>query len=163
MPQSRAALAGAVLPALVTWLYFVALRDWPPLAQQTAYTVGKLAIVALPLPWLLFWRGAVSPPKSGREGRMRGIGAGLAFGVLAAAAILAGYRFGTRAGRFAHAGGPGHRREGEPFRHCQPGGLRRHDHLLRGGQFAAGGVLLAVVCLWADAAISAARRGHRAY
>ena len=68
-------------------------RDWPPLVQQTAYALGKLVLLTLPLPWLLFWRGAVALPNGGREGRRRGIWEGLAFGLIVAAAILAGYRF----------------------------------------------------------------------
>jgi len=47
-----AVLFAATFPTLVTWLYFVALRDRASHIQQTAYAVGKLIQFGFPLVWV---------------------------------------------------------------------------------------------------------------
>jgi membrane protease YdiL (CAAX protease family) len=95
-----AALAGVAIPTLVTWLYFVALRNCPAAVQQTAYGVGKTVQFAFPLFWLLAgrlrFRDARAPA---------GVVQGLAFGGLVTAAILLCYHFWLEpAGLLAPAG-----------------------------------------------------------
>ena len=102
-----AVLAGVAIPTLVTWLYFVALRNCPAAVQQTAYGVGKTAQFAFPLVWLLAGRlQFVTATAGGREASVRrGVIEGLAFGGLVTAAIMLGYHFWLEpAGLLAPAG-----------------------------------------------------------
>jgi membrane protease YdiL (CAAX protease family) len=42
-----------VLPALITWIYFILLSGAPAVFQQTAYTLGKIVQFSLPAIWVL--------------------------------------------------------------------------------------------------------------
>ena len=44
-----------VLPTIVTWIYFVSLKDSPASVQQSAYGVGKTIQFALPAVWMLLY------------------------------------------------------------------------------------------------------------
>ena len=75
-------------PTVVTWVYFVALSDQSPTAQQTAYSLGKTIQFAFPAAWAwytgrLFFR---SPFLS-----TRGVLMGAAFGVVIASAMIGLY------------------------------------------------------------------------
>jgi len=49
--------AAIVLPTIVTWIYFVSLKDSAPSVQQAAYGIGKTIQFALPVVWVwLFCR-----------------------------------------------------------------------------------------------------------
>ena len=94
-PPSRrlialAAVAGAVLPTVLTWLYFVALSDCATATQQTAYIVGKGVQFALPLAWLAAFCRQASPR---RLFAAAGVIEGLVFGAVVAAVMLLAYRF----------------------------------------------------------------------
>ncbi len=106
-PPSRrvvalAAAAGAVLPTILTWTYFVALRNSPTAVQQTAYALGKGAEIALPLLWILAFCRQARPR---RLLAAEGVVEGLVFGGGVAAAMLLAYRFWLEpAGLLAAAG-----------------------------------------------------------
>ena len=91
-PRRRALLAALgfalVFPSLVTAVYFLWLRSWPAGVQQVAYAAGKLIQFGFPLAWVLCAEGRrLAWPRV----KIRGIGAGTAFGLLVAAAVLALY------------------------------------------------------------------------
>jgi len=88
--RADAAVAGVamVLPTVLTWLYFVVLRDAPGGVQQSFYVVDKVLPFALPIAWLLLvqrrrprWRWP------GRRGWIESLASGLA----AMAIIWGGY------------------------------------------------------------------------
>lgn len=83
MPALAFAMA---FPTLATWLYFVVFAGRPEMRPVTA--AGKLLQFAFPVLWVRFAQGrAVRPPRP----TGRGLAAGIAFGLLAAAAMLATY------------------------------------------------------------------------
>lgn len=51
--EAVAVLAALVVPALITWVYFVALAESPAWSQQTAYTIGKVIQFGFPAAWVL--------------------------------------------------------------------------------------------------------------
>jgi uncharacterized protein len=79
-----------VLPSLLTWLYFVALRSHPAGLQQAVYTVGKTIQFGLPLAGLLFLR---MPGCPWFRRSWAGVGSGLVFGGLVFGLILVGYQY----------------------------------------------------------------------
>jgi membrane protease YdiL (CAAX protease family) len=89
------AVAAMAFPSLLTWLYFVVLQGHSTAVQQAVYTAGKVLQFGLPLLWLM----AVEPaerciPRSSSPktwGLRFSIAVGAVFGLLVAAAILAGY------------------------------------------------------------------------
>jgi membrane protease YdiL (CAAX protease family) len=86
------AAAAMVFPSLLTWLYFVALQGHPAAVQQVVYTTGKILQFGLPLLWVLAVKGRIPRAASRRTWRLPySIGVGAVFGLLVAAAILAGY------------------------------------------------------------------------
>ena len=94
-PPSRrlvavAALLGAALPAVLAWLYFVALSDCATATQQTAYVLGKGVQFALPLAWLAAFCRQASPR---RLFAANGVVEGLVVGAVVAAAILLAHRY----------------------------------------------------------------------
>jgi membrane protease YdiL (CAAX protease family) len=115
-----AALLGVIVPTVVTWLYFVALRNCAATLQQTAYAIGKTVQFALPVVWFLALRKMArgdaetrregtersstaeycgrfirsphpSPLPAGEGTTIASIGLGLAFGILAFATIVLAY------------------------------------------------------------------------
>jgi membrane protease YdiL (CAAX protease family) len=89
---SRRADAGAVLfaltfPTLLVWIYFVLLAEYPPAAQKTAYTVGKILQFGFPLVWVLaIQRCRLAWKKPGAKGLREGFVFGAA--IFAAALLL---------------------------------------------------------------------------
>lgn len=81
--------AAMVLPTLLTWLYFVALREAPAGLQQGAYLLDKIVPLLLPVGWVLAvqrqWPRWQWPSA-------RSWGAAAASGLLAATIIVAGYK-----------------------------------------------------------------------
>jgi uncharacterized protein len=75
-------LFALVFPSVLTWVYFVALRQSPAGLQQTAYAVGKTIQFVLPVSWVL----AV---QRRRPGRLRLSASGLAEGLLFGLAVFA--------------------------------------------------------------------------
>jgi membrane protease YdiL (CAAX protease family) len=82
-----AAIAFAIVfPTIVTLAYFVVLAGEPASLQQGAYAIGKVIQFAFPAVWVF----VVLREKSGRPWpTWRGIGAGVFFGMLIAATMLA--------------------------------------------------------------------------
>jgi membrane protease YdiL (CAAX protease family) len=87
-----------VFPTLITWLYFVALKGASPGVQQAAYGVGKVVQFGLPVGWVFFWdrkraRGTLPAATGERTPHrsLRGIGWGLAFGLLIGSAMFLVY------------------------------------------------------------------------
>lgn len=95
-------------PTLITWVYFNLLAGTPPEWQQTAYGVGKVLQFAFPLLWVL---GVRRRRFAWQRPTARGLVAGLAFGALVFAAMMAVY-FGwlKPEGTFAQAGQTIHRK-----------------------------------------------------
>ena len=85
MPQNVASkwVVGFALifPTIVTWLYFIALRDQPPAFQQGAYVTSKLIQFGFPLLWVWFFqRHLLQRPKFTSRGILPGIVIGLVVG-----------------------------------------------------------------------------------
>lgn len=77
------------LPTVITWLYFVAMTDFPPSVQQTAYAIGKTAQFALPLVWIWFARDRLM----WRWPTGQGVPLGIVFGLAVLAATWALYAY----------------------------------------------------------------------
>jgi len=92
-PKSRvgdwaAVVFALVLPTFVTLLYFVWAEGYAPAVQQGSYAVGKIVQFCFPLVWVclvLKQRPQIWPWTS------RGVGTGIVFGLLIAAAMFALY------------------------------------------------------------------------
>jgi len=83
-----AVLFALVFPAVLTWVYFVALGGAAAGVQQAAYGVGKVIQFGFPLVWVLaVRRGRLRWQGPGRAG----VGAGLAFGAAVLVAMLVVY------------------------------------------------------------------------
>ena len=83
-----AMLFALAFPAVLTWVYFVALAGSAAWVQQAAYTVGKVIQFGFPLVWVL----AVQRRRLRWEAPGRaGVGAGLAFGTAVLVAMLLVY------------------------------------------------------------------------
>lgn len=94
-------------PSALTWVYFVALNRQAAGMQQAAYAVGKTIQFAFPVFWVFVierersargsvGRPATTPRSFGRTAttrrlRRRGIGLGVAIGVVISAAMLGAY------------------------------------------------------------------------
>ena len=89
-PTSRAAnwsalLFAMIFPTVVTWVYFVSLRQHPPWIQQAAYGIGKVVQFGFPLVWVLcVQRSRIAPRLPGSQG----LGWGLVTGVGIVAAMM---------------------------------------------------------------------------
>jgi membrane protease YdiL (CAAX protease family) len=70
-------------PTILTWAYFVLLREHPAAVQQTVYTAGKTLQFIFPVVWV-YW--ILRQPWVRPHASRRGLGLGLAFG----AAVLVG-------------------------------------------------------------------------
>lgn len=83
-----AVLVALVLPTAITWVYFFGADDAAASTQLTVYNVVKVLQFALPIVWVVaVQRGSATlRPRSGQ-----GIGLGLAFGALVAAAMFGLY------------------------------------------------------------------------
>jgi len=76
------------LPTVLVWVYFVLLVPYPPAAQQTAYTVGKIVQFAFPLFWVL----AIQRVRlAWKKPDAKGLGEGLLFGLVIFAGMLVLY------------------------------------------------------------------------
>lgn len=73
-----------VWPTLITWAYFVALANAPPVWQQAAYLGGKFLQFAFPVGWFFGWQ---RERLRGDELSRKGSGLGFAFGALVALAM----------------------------------------------------------------------------
>ena len=97
-----------VLPTIVTWIYFVSLKDSPASVQQSAYGVGKTIQFLLPAVWILVycrkhfagllpWNATEFEVVDGRaaEGRIRhpSIAIAIGFGLFVAASVFVGFYF----------------------------------------------------------------------
>lgn len=87
--SSRASLAAIIFaitfPTILTFAYFVILADQPAAIQQGTYGIGKIIQFGFPAAWVfLVLRENLAFPWPTR----RGLGVGLAFGLLIAAAML---------------------------------------------------------------------------
>lgn len=68
-----------VFPSVVTWVYFVLLKDNAAFVQQTAYSIGKALQFAFPVFWvLLIQRQRIEIRRPGRQGLGWGLVTGLA-------------------------------------------------------------------------------------
>lgn len=98
------------LPTIVTWIYFVTLRNSAPSVQQMAYGIGKTIQFALPVVWvwwfckekltsLLPWVeenfASVEESKTLQRPRATGLATGLAigFGAFVAVSVFVGFYF----------------------------------------------------------------------
>jgi len=87
---ARLLVTALAFPSLVTWVYFVLLREAPAALQQTAFTVGKTIQFGLPAVWCL----GVLGERIGRpRWRPMPIAIGVAFGIAVGAAIGILYAF----------------------------------------------------------------------
>ena len=102
-------LIAMVLPTIVTWIYFVSLKQSAASVQQTAYSVGKTIQFALPVIWiwlccgeslttLLPWRRGnlkserdVSPSPNPKP--FPALAYGLGFGFFVAISVFIGFYF----------------------------------------------------------------------
>ncbi len=48
-------IAATFYPSLLTWIYFVLLKNNAPSVQQTAYAIGKFAQFVFPITWIWFF------------------------------------------------------------------------------------------------------------
>ena len=72
-------------PTLLTWAYFVLLRDAPAAVQQSVYALGKTVQFVFPVVWVYWvWRQPWARPLVRRQG----LGIGLAFGTAVLLAML---------------------------------------------------------------------------
>jgi membrane protease YdiL (CAAX protease family) len=89
-----AVLFAIVLPTLVTWVYFVLLKDSPASVQQTAYSIGKTVQFVFPIVWVWFvdpqfFRSKTRPAASRKRlGLSREMWLGIAFSDLVVAAMF---------------------------------------------------------------------------
>ena len=93
-PLDRIAVAFAIFfPALVTWVYFIALAGSEPAVQQVAYGLGKTIQFAFPVCWVvLAQRRRLSPYGL----RAAGLLEGAAFGLAVFAAAMLVYHLGLK-------------------------------------------------------------------
>jgi uncharacterized protein len=101
-PNVAAVGFALVFPAVLTWVYFVALAKSAAGVQQATYAVGKTIQFVLPVAWLLaVERGRLpwSWPK------MTGVPQGLLFGLAVFAAALAIYHWGLKSTGLLNATG----------------------------------------------------------
>ena len=107
--DALALLAAMLFPSLLTWAYFIALRDQPCGVQQTVYTLGKCLQFGFPAVWVWLAAKGSGPcfrterrreddllrPKNGPDPGPRwttaGLGEGLVVGLAMAALIVGGY------------------------------------------------------------------------
>jgi uncharacterized protein len=92
-PDAAAVAFALVFPAVLTWVYFVALAHSAAGVQQTAYAVGKTVQFVFPVVWLLAVerrRVAWSWPN------LAGISQGLWFGLAVFVAAVAVYHLGLK-------------------------------------------------------------------
>ena len=78
-------LVAMVLPTLITWLYFVVLKDAAPAVQQGVYTAGKVLQFGLPIVWVAIvqrQRLRLRPDTTA------GVAEGVGFGLLVFAAMF---------------------------------------------------------------------------
>jgi membrane protease YdiL (CAAX protease family) len=104
-PSSFILLLALLFPSLYTWTYFIVLGDSRPALGQTVYVAGKAIQFALPIVWVL----AVERrrPRWRRPSAAAGLTAGLIFGAIILAAIVALYHLWLKpAGFLAFARGP---------------------------------------------------------
>jgi membrane protease YdiL (CAAX protease family) len=80
-----AVLFGLTFPTLVTWVYFVWLKESAPSQQQIAYGAGKVLQFGFPLVWVL---AVQRRPLGLTRPNPRGLGMGVVFGMLVLAAML---------------------------------------------------------------------------
>ena len=87
-PTTWVVLAIALsLPTLVTWIYFVLLKDAAASVQQLSYSIGKVIQFALPILWV----AKVSRQRIAWNRTLPNPTIPIAFGLLAAGAMLAIY------------------------------------------------------------------------
>lgn len=95
-----------LLPTIVTWIYFVALKDSPASVQQTAYGIGKTIQFALPVVWVwLFCRETLASLLPWGGGSFAGVETGselqrsealkfaVGFGVFVAVSVFGAFYF----------------------------------------------------------------------
>ena len=95
-----------VLPTIVTWIYFVSLKDSAASVQQTAYGIGKTIQFAVPVVWIgLFCREKLTsllpwvngnfvgaePTQTLKRSQATGLAVG--FGVFVAVSVLVAFYF----------------------------------------------------------------------
>ena len=87
-----------VFPTLVTWVYFVWLKDSPASGQQTAYSIGKTIQFVFPIAWVWFFDRQFLQTKTRRVPNMkkhfglsREMWLGIGFSDLVVAAIFVIY------------------------------------------------------------------------
>ena len=78
-----------VFPSVITWVYFVSLRDAPATAQQAAYGIGKLIQFGFPIAWVALI--AREPLFQWRRPTFSGIAIGIVSGMCVFAAALGLY------------------------------------------------------------------------
>ena len=79
-----------LFPTVLTWVYFVAMRDRPAAVQQSVFTIGKA--IQFGTPAVAVWclaRRRVGPLRV----PLRGLLLGLVFGLVVAALMWGGYRY----------------------------------------------------------------------
>ena len=86
--DTLALMFAIAFPTLVTWGYFVALRDESPALQQSAYSLGKAIQFAFPAGWA-WWTGRLifRSPYFSKRGTLTGI----LFGAAVAGATIGLY------------------------------------------------------------------------
>lgn len=86
-----------VFPTIVTWVYFVLLKDNSPATQQTAYSIGKAVQFGIPIAWVWFAhrdylkKDESTKPLKLRLGVSEQMWLGTGFGFLVVAAMFAFY------------------------------------------------------------------------
>ena len=86
--SKRVVIFALMFPTIVTWVYFVALREQPPGIQQGAYLLGKLIQFGFPILWVFLWQRETLQWQPFKPG---GLAAGLSMGVFVAGAMLGLY------------------------------------------------------------------------
>ena len=84
----QAVLFTLAFPTLVTWVYFVLLKESAPWLQQTAYGIGKVLQFAFPVLWVA---AVQRRPLGFKRPGPQGLGEGVAFGLVVFAAVLVVY------------------------------------------------------------------------
>jgi membrane protease YdiL (CAAX protease family) len=104
-PISRRALTIMVLvalvfPTLVTWVYFIWLKDSPAGLQQSAYSMGKAIQFTLPIVWVLLVERR--RPRWSRPA-LRGVLESVGFGLLILAVMLLVWNYWLQPGGYLDA------------------------------------------------------------
>lgn len=74
-----------IFPTVITWVYFDALKEAPPIVQGGASFIGKVIQFSIPVVWVYFWRRRLL---KWRGIRWEGAAVGFLFGLIVSATML---------------------------------------------------------------------------